>query len=200
MGLEFITQPQVFTAPISALGGIAGFVTQPEYEFPPVTSFYTWTTSTASTATSIILDGAVTLLSQPGTYIVSIGGVVQSPLTYTVDPFGRTMTFDSPVLSGVNITVTQIGTVGLTASSFAELTATNIQNVNLTAVNATLTNTTITNIAIPNNGTIIGSSSATFINIGALSARTFDLIHSPANDSVDPIFNIGETDTLGFQV
>jgi len=45
---------------------------------------------------------------------------------------------------------------------------------------------------------ITGTTSAAFINIGSLSARTFDLIHSPANDGVDPVFNIGETATAGF--
>jgi len=54
------------------------------------------------------------------------------------------------------------------------------------------------NITLTNNGSLQGATSATYINIGALSARSFDLIHMPANDGVDPILNIGETGTQGF--
>ena len=74
----------------------------------------------------------------------------------------------------------------------------NIFTNTLTAENTTLTNLTATNIILPNSGTLFGSTSSTFISIGTLSAREIDLIHTPANDGIDPILDIGETTSTGF--
>jgi len=52
---------------------------------------------------------------------------------------------------------------------------------------------TATDITLSNNSTILGATSATSVGIGSLSARTFSLVHEPANDGVDPIIDIGET-------
>ena len=61
-----------------------------------------------------------------------------------------------------------------------------------------LSTNNITLSSVTLNDSFIGATSATSINIGSLSARTFALIHDPANDGVDPIFDIGETLTGSF--
>jgi hypothetical protein len=53
-----------------------------------------------------------------------------------------------------------------------------------------ISNLTSDNITV---STLVGTTSATSIGIGSLSARSFTLVHDPANDGIDPIFDIGET-------
>ena len=53
-------------------------------------------------------------------------------------------------------------------------------------------------IVINDNGSVYGATSATTINFGTILGRTFSLIHSPANDGINPEFNIGETQTGSF--
>ena len=111
-------------------------------------------------------------------------------------------------LTGVNFTATNLLVTNLTALSSIlnvvditqyEISGFNVQgdanvngNVNVTG------NLSALNITLTDNGSLVGATSATTINIGGLSARTFDLVHTPANDGVDPIFNIGESTTEGF--
>lgn len=228
MGLEFITQPQVFTQRLTALGGIEGYV-------PPfVSSFFTWTSTSPVTATTFPLPGSIGLLDIPGSYIVSVGGVLQSPTNYVINVPNRTLTFDFTVNANTDVVITQIGTVGLSSNiaflSSQQFIATNLSATtgsfnsllvsNLTALSSVLqvtdiqlfelsgfniqgnlnvsNNLSALNYIITDNGSFIGATSATTMNIGFLSARGIDLIHSPANDGVDPILNIGETDTAGF--
>jgi hypothetical protein len=90
---------------------------------------------------------------------------------------------------------------GLAAVSTTNIDLTNKYNslvdVALSGI-LTFTDLTATNIFIANNGSLIGTTSATSIGIGSLSARTFTLVHDPANDGVDPILDIGETLTGSF--
>jgi hypothetical protein len=68
----------------------------------------------------------------------------------------------------------------------------------LPTVTRYLSTSNVTMSSITFNGSFIGATSATAIGIGSLSARTFTLVHDPANDGVDPIFDIGETRTGSF--
>jgi hypothetical protein len=126
MGLEYISQPQVFLSPISAFGGIQTSTASvnPEY----YTSFYTWTSTSSVTATTFPLTGAETLTDLPGSFIVTVGGVLQAPTNYTIDKINRQIVFNFNVNSETPIVVTQIGSVGTVAlGSFLvnDLTATN---------------------------------------------------------------------------
>ena len=46
--------------------------------------------------------------------------------------------------------------------------------------------------------TVITNLTSTSVAINSLSARSFALVHDPANDGIDPIFDIGETLTGSF--
>ena len=207
MGLEFITQPQVFTQRLTALGGIEGYV-------PPfVSSFYTWTSTSPVTASAFPLPGSIGLLDIPGSYIVSVGGVLQSPTNYTINVPTRTLTFDFTVNADTPVVVTQIGTVGL-SSIIDSLSAGQFVTPNLSAINGNIDNLLVTNLTalssvlqvtdiqlfelsgfnVQGN---VGISGDVSVN-GVLSAREIDLVHTPANDGVDPILDIGETTTDGF--
>jgi hypothetical protein len=61
-----------------------------------------------------------------------------------------------------------------------------------------LSTSNVTMSSVTLNGSFIGATSAASISIGSLSARTFALVHDPANDGVDPIIDIGETLTGSF--
>lgn len=241
MGLEYISQPQVFLSPITAVNGVYG-INDP---YPLLTTYQSWTSTAVVNASAFPIPGAWTMLDEPGSFIVTVGGVIQPPSEYTIDRNFRILTFNSIVSAGVEIGATQLATAAPSSQNFnyvqsvsanftnlsgvngrfdnlfvTSLTAltsilqiTDIQlyetsgfNVNgsvnvtgtLTASNTILTNLTASNIVLPDNGTLLGATSATSINIGTLSARTFSLIHEPANDGVDPILDIGETQTGSF--
>jgi hypothetical protein len=145
MGLEVITQPQVFLAGISALGGING-------NPPPFyTSFYTWTTSTSAPTNIFYLDNPnVALLNIPSSYIVSVGGVVQSPSQYTINPINRSVNFNVPVIDDTDISVTQIGTVAVSTSNLTGLTAINSFFQNITAIDSQFINSLFGNLTATN--------------------------------------------------
>lgn len=172
MGLEIITQPQVFLAPISALGGING--TPP----PFYTSFYTWTTSTPISTSIFFLDNPnISLLDIPSSYIVSVGGVVQSPAQYTINPINRSVNFNVPVIEDASISVTQIGTVAVSTSNLIELTATNSFLQNITAIDSEFINSLFTNLTTTN-FTVLSSFVAvdvTQTSVSAVSAEFQDV-------------------------
>lgn len=168
MGLEYISQPQVFLQPITAIGGIQngiyGSVLPPLY-----TSFYTWTSTFQVSSTVFPLTGITTLTNKPGSFIVTVGGVLQSPTTYTISISGRTLTFDTPVNPDTEVLVTQIGTIATSAlditflsaansvfnnSVFNNVSATNlyvlssVRGNNIVVDNSLLTNVTATNLRV----------------------------------------------------
>jgi hypothetical protein len=241
MGLEYITQPQVFLAPITAFGGLQGATEA----YPLLTTYQTWT-STASVPASVWpIPGTWLMLAEPGSFIITVGGVVQNLSEYSVDNNLRRLTFTTPVSAGVEIVGRQLATAAPSSTSFNfftsvsgrvtnlsavnfnstnglidNLTATNLLVSNLTALSSVLNVVDITtyelsgfevrgdasitgtvsalNIILTDNGTLLGATSATSISVGTLSARAFSLIHEPANDGIDPIFDIGETQTDSF--
>ncbi len=172
MGLEIITQPQVFLAGISALGGING-------NPPPFyTSFYTWTTSTPAPTNIFYLDNPnVALLDIPSSYIVSVGGVVQSPTQYSINPINRSVNFNVPVIDDTIISVTQIGTVAVSTLNVTDLTATNSFLQNITSIDSAFINSLFTNLTATN-FTVLSSFAAVDVTQQTLSVSdaTFDNI------------------------
>jgi len=173
MGLEIITQPQVFLAGLTALGGING-------NPPPFyTSFYTWTTSTPTSTSIFYLDNPnVALLDIPSSYIVSVGGVVQSPTQYTINPINRSVNFNVPVIDDTIISVTQIGTVAVSTLNVTGLTASNSYLQNITAVNSQFINSLFTNLTTTN-FTVLSSFVAVDVtqqSVSAVSAEFVDVV------------------------
>jgi hypothetical protein len=119
MGYEYIRQPQVFTRPISALGGIYPNTLLPYY----YTSFESWTSASNVDATIWPIPRAFRILDIPGSFIVTQGGVVQSPTKYRINKDFRYIEFFQPVPATIPVEVTQIGTTVLTSTTFEELTA-----------------------------------------------------------------------------
>lgn len=194
MGLEYISQPQVFLQPITAVQGIqTGLI---DTTFPPLyTSFFTWTSTSTVTATTFPLTGIETLTDKPGSFIVTVGGVLQSPRSYSIEISSRSIIFSNPVNENTPVLITQIGTVaasslslaGLTAdgstfinSNFVNICATNLQILssvtgsnlqienssltNVTAVNVTATNVFVNNLTAVN-ATLINLSSVNQVNV-----------------------------------
>ena len=150
MGLEYIVQPQVFLGGLTALGpGIQGLTEQ----YPLLTTYYSWT-STASVNISsfpIPID-AGSIYGGPGkesSFIVSVGGVVQSPTQYTVDPTLRTITFNttgSVISAGIEFAVTQLATAAPSSQDFDYIKSVSAEFVTLSALNGTIDNLVVTNL------------------------------------------------------
>lgn len=115
MGLEIINQPQVFTQGITALGGIQGITEK----YPLLTSYYSWT-STANVSSDIfpIPYELGNMLEDSESFIVSVGGVLQPPSTYTIDVINRTLIFSTPVSADIEIAVTQLATASPSSQNF----------------------------------------------------------------------------------
>jgi hypothetical protein len=140
MGLEFISQPQVFTQRLTALGGVEGYV-------PPLWStFYTWTSTLPITANELLLDGTNALTDYSGSYIVTVGGVLQSPTTYNIDVINRSIIFDTIINEDTDVVITQIGTIGLTSLGFQELSAVDATFDTLTANTLTANELFVSNL------------------------------------------------------
>ena len=90
-------------------------------------------------------------------------------------------------LATINTNFENLDTIVSNPSGLSLATVTNYLSTN----NVILSSITLSN-------TLLGATSATSISIGSLSARTITLVHDPANDGVDPIFDIGETQTGSF--
>ena len=127
MGLEIISQPQMFLRPLTALNGIEG------YAPPYIATFFTWTTSSPVSSFSFPLTGDVGLnpSNRSESYVVNIDGVVQPPPSYTIDANFRTISFHNPIPANTEIFITQIGTIAFDDAKYTELTATNIFSDNI---------------------------------------------------------------------
>lgn len=139
MGLEYISQPQVFLAPITAVNGIQG-VNNP---YPLLTTYQSWVSTGVVNTSAFPIPGAWTMLDASGSFIVTVGNVIQSPTDYSIDRTNRILTFSSIVTAGVEVGATQLATASPSATSFdsvqsvsgsfVELSAFNVRVQNLTA-------------------------------------------------------------------
>jgi hypothetical protein len=145
MGLEIISQPQLFLRPLTALNGIEG------YAPPYIATFYTWMTSSPVSSFTFPITGNIGLnaSNRSESYIVNIDGVVQPPPSYTVDANFRRITFVRPIPPNTDIFITQIGTIAFDDAKYTLLTGYNfysedIRTIALSAQIASINDLTIT--------------------------------------------------------
>jgi hypothetical protein len=137
MGLEIITQPQLFLRPLTALNGVEGYVP------PYFATFHTCMTSSPVSSYTFPLTGQLGLhiTNSSDSYIVNIDGVVQPPPSYSVDANTRVITFVKPIPPNTEIFITQIGTT-VSMVSVASLTADKTYLRNAIAENLVVTSLT----------------------------------------------------------
>lgn len=146
MGLEYIVQPQVFLGGLTALGpGIQGLTEN----YPLLTTYNYWT-STASVDTSVFpIPGTWSIYDNPNnsaSFIVTVGGVVQSPTEYTINPTLRTITFNTAVSADIEVAVTQLATAAPSSQSFDYTQSVDANLTNLTAGDIIADSLVVTNL------------------------------------------------------
>jgi len=172
MGYEFITQPQVFLAPISATNGILGMIEN----YPLLTQYGSWTITTTEPTSSftVPLTGGI-IANTPEQFIVNVGGVVQAPTKYTVDSITKTINFSVSVPEGIEVSFTQLATHAPSSNQVENLLATNkvettlieaisgniteLVTVDLSSNTGIISNLVVENIEINNLGTQFNSTS-----------------------------------------
>lgn len=147
MGLEYIVQPQVFLGGLTALGpGIQGLTEQ----YPLLTTYYSWTSTASVNTSSFPIPIAVgSIYNGPGkeaSFIVSVGGVIQSPTEYTVDSILRTITFSSVVSAGIEFAATQLATAAPSSQNFNFLKSVSAEFTALSTINGSFNNLVVTNL------------------------------------------------------
>jgi len=146
MGFELLTQPQVFTTRLTAVGGIEGYV-------PPfISKFHTWTIFTATSGNIFnIPDEGIGFTHAPDSaYIVNISGVIIPPPNFDIDyNYPQKLILANPVPSGTFINLTQIGTIALSTANYIELTG-----LNFFSINSNIENISSLNIATNSLSTI----------------------------------------------
>lgn len=156
MGLEYIVQPQVFLGGLTALGPGIGGLTE---SYPLLTTYNYWT-STASVDTSAFpIPGTWSIYDDPNnsaSFIVTVGGVVQPPETYSIDILNRLLTFNTLISADIEVAATQLATAAPSSQSFnyvtsvtgefTDIDATNTDTVNLSAQVGTIDSLYVTNL------------------------------------------------------
>jgi len=138
MGTEYITNPQVFLSPITAINGVFG-INNP---FPLLTTYQYWVSTGTVNTSAFPIPGNWSMLDQPGSFIVTVGNVIQSPTDYTIDSTNRRLTFASIVTAGIEVGVTQLATAAPSSTNVNYIQAVSAAFVNLSAANAFITNST----------------------------------------------------------
>lgn len=145
MGPEYIIPPQVFVNGLTALGPGIQNLTE---NYPLLTTYQSWT-STASIDTSAFqIPGMWSIYNGPnkeGSFIVSVGGVIQSPTSYSVNVIDRTLSFNTPVSADIEVAVTQLATAAPSSQQFSYIKALTGDFINSTFQNVTATNLVVTN-------------------------------------------------------
>jgi hypothetical protein len=161
MGYEYITQPQVFLAPISATNGIVGMIEN----YPLLTQYGSWTVTTTEPTSSfpVPLSGGI-IADTPEQFIVNVGGVVQAPTKYTVDNITKTINFSIPVPDGIEVSFTQLATHAPSSNQVENLLATNKVVTNtIEAVNGDITELVCINL------------SSDLCNVNSLKTQTLEI-------------------------
>jgi hypothetical protein len=230
MGYEFITQPQVFLAPITAA---AGFNTLPP-EYPLLTSYLYWSeVVTVPTSIFSIPHNGRPVLPEPGSFVVNVGGVLQSPTKYTVDPILSTINFNEPVsgYTPLEINFVQLATHSpssqyfdyveansafinnLTANTFVSLTSQNVIQTltsigidNLSSINGFITNLSVVNLFGPKTSAInVFSPTVLRANTSKPSLELTQIASGNyftvvTPDNLNTVFTINKTGTVGIGV
>lgn len=146
MGLEYISQPQVFTAPITALQGIDGI----NEAYPLLTTYQYWTSTAVVNTSSFPIPGIWTMLDNPGSFLVAISGILQPATRYTIDRNNRFVNFNFVVSAGTEVAFTQLATNAPSSQSFNYIESVSTAFINLSALNSDLRDIISTNL-ITNN-------------------------------------------------
>ena len=203
MGLEYIVQPQVFLGGLTALGpGIQGLTEQ----YPLLTTYYSWT-STASVNISsfpIPID-AGSIYGGPGkesSFIVSVGGVVQPPTQYTVDPILRTITFNttgSIISAGIEFAVTQLATAAPSSQNFDYVKSVSAEFTTLSALNGTIDNLVVTNLSAFSGAVdslVVTNLTALSTTVNVIDIRVTEVSGFRATGDVDVLGNVNVTNNI----
>jgi hypothetical protein len=216
MGLEYIVQPQVFLGGLTALGPGIQNLTE---NYPLLTTYNFWTSTSDVAADVFPIPGTWSIYDDPNnsaSFIVNVGGVVQSPDTYFIDTVNRTITFLTPIDPDIEVAVTQLATaapssqefsfIKVLSGNFGNSTFQNVTATNLTILSSTVFNTTIftfttaTNLTAVNNilatGTMVldTSSSDTALRVTQRGSGDVIRIEDSANPDATPVIvnNIGQ--------
>jgi len=203
MGLEYIVQPQVFLGGLTALGpGIQGLTEQ----YPLLTTYYSWT-STASVNISsfpIPID-AGSIYGGPGkesSFIVSVGGVIQSPTQYTVDPTLRTITFNttgSVISAGIEFAVTQLATAAPSSQDFDYIKSVSAEFVTLSALSGTIDTLVVTNLSAFSgtvDSLVVTNLTALSTTVNVIDIRVTEVSGFRATGDVDVLGNVNVTNNI----
>jgi|688.fasta_scaffold12984_5 hypothetical protein len=71
-------------------------------------NFHFWTGKTVYPTTSIYLTGINSLLKDSNKFLVSLNGLLQSPTTYVINPYLRTVNFNTPLNKGTEYDIRYI--------------------------------------------------------------------------------------------
>jgi len=162
------------------------------------------------------------MLDQSGSFIVTVGNVIQSPTDYTIDSTNRRLTFSSIVTAGIEVGVTQLATAAPSSANFNYVQSVSANFTNLSATNGFINNLVVTsltalsatinvidinvyelsgfrvtgNLIVDGTTTtnILSAVNVTTQNIATqgLSSRFINLEHTVPNDGVNPVLFIGE--------
>jgi len=180
MGLEIINNPQVFTQGITALGGIQGATEK----YPLLTSYYSWTTSTNVNTDTLPIPLALGyMLGDSESFIVSVGGVLQPPSTYSIDVNNRLLVFSTPVSADIEIAVTQLATASPSSQSFDFIKSLSASITTLSCLSARIEDLTVGSSFEPPNLYLPAPGE---LGIGLDSVDTLTRFHikAPENDQI----------------
>jgi hypothetical protein len=153
MGVEYIVPPQVFLGGLTALGpGIQGLTEN----YPLLTTYQTWTSTATIDTSAFQIPGSWSIYTGPnkeGSFIVSVGGVIQPPSSYTIGVLNRILTFNTIVSAGIEIAATQLATASPSSQQFNYIKAltgdfTNSTFQNVTATNLVVSGTLTTTVGL----------------------------------------------------
>lgn len=146
MGLEYIVQPQVFLGGLTALGpGIQGLTEQ----YPLLTTYNYWTSTASVDASAFPIPGTWSIYDDPNnsaSFIVTVGGLVQTPDSYSINIINRLLTFNSIISAGIEIGATQLATAAPSSISYDYIESVDSVITNLTSTNGVIENLFVTNL------------------------------------------------------
>jgi hypothetical protein len=189
MGLEYIVHPQVFLGGLTALGpGIQGLTEQ----YPLLTTYNYWTSTASVNASAFPIPGTWSIYNNPNnsaSFIVTVGGLVQTPDTYSINIINRLLTFNSVISAGIEVGATQLATAAPSSISYNYIKSVNSVITNLTATSLTAINGSIENLFVTNLTAL--STTVNVIDIQYTELSGFDV-----TGNVNVFGNINVTDSL----
>jgi hypothetical protein len=185
MGLEYITRPQVFVQPITAVNGVFG-INNP---YPLLTTYQSWVSTGTVNTSAFPIPGTWTMLDSSGSFIVTVGNVIQSPTKYTIDRNNRRLTFSTAISAGIEVAVTQLATAAPSSQDFNYLQSVSALFINLSAVNTSIANLNVIRADVTN----LTAVRANVTNLTAFNTNVTNLsVYSLTADNI-----ISTTATIG---